>query len=77
MRNTKVQQINNRWKNKKKNNNSARLLNYYKSTLIRNVQGYTYFSLYLVKISVCYCNFSFALDFNFQENNENLQCLGF
>ena len=29
-----------------------------------------------VKISVSYCNFSFALDFNFQENNENLQFWG-
>ena len=75
MRNTKVQQINNRWKNKKKNNNSARLLNYYKSTLIRNAQGGPLISVF-VKISVCYCNFSFALDFNFQENNENLQFLG-
>ena len=71
----KFQQIDNNWKNKQKNNNSARLLNYYKSTLIRNAQGGPLISVF-VKISVCYCNFSFALDFNFQENNENFQLWG-
>ena len=44
-----------------------RLLNYYKSKLIRNAQGGPLISVF-VKISVCYCNFSFALDFNFQKN---------
>ena len=73
-RNTKVQQINNNQQNKQKNNNSARLLNYYKSTLIRHAQGGPLISVF-VKISVCSCN-SFALDFNFQENNENLQFWG-
>ena len=52
-----------------------RNLNYYKSTLIRNAQDGPLISVF-VKISVCYCNFSFALDFNFQENNEDLQFWG-
>ena len=51
------------------------MLNYYKTTLIRNAQGGPLISVF-VKISVCYCNFSFALDFNFQGNNENLHFLG-
>ena len=62
-------------KTNRKIKNSARLLNYYKSTLIRNAQGGPLISVF-VKISVCYCNFSFALDLNFQENNENLQFWG-
>ena len=41
-----------------------------------HAQGGPLISVY-VKISVCYCNFSFALGFIFQENNaENLQFLG-
>ena len=75
-RNTKVQQINDNQQKKQKNNyNSVHLLNYYKSTLIRNAQDGPLISVF-VKISVCYCNFSFTLDFHFQENNENLQFWG-
>ena len=75
-RNTKVQQINNNQQNKQENNyNGVHLLNYYKSTLIRNAQGGPLISVF-VKISVCYCNFSFTQDFHFQENNENLQFWG-
>ena len=44
------------------------MLNYYKSTLLnQKCTGWsTYFCIF--KISVCYYNFSFALDFNFQKN---------
>ena len=45
------------------------MLNYYKSTLIRNAQGGPLISVFL-KISVCYCNFSFGLDFFFQLNDD-------
>ena len=45
------------------------MLNYYKSTLIRNAQGGPLISVF-VKISVCYCNFSFGLDFFFQRNDD-------
>ena len=54
--------INNEWENKEKDTNSARLLNDYKSTLIRNAQDGPLL-LYLMIFPFVFAIFFFALDF--------------